>query len=481
MTLAQSTGDAGQSSSRRSASAKQHTKSDSLSLHRIATVLLIFDVATLFLSGAIPAALYSRISVSSLHHYIAVTIIGTLLFVLMAQILKAYDTERILKWNRTIGRAVVSLVMMFFTLIMAAVATKIVEDYSRVWFYSWIFASIGSIVFVRVVALALTEAKLARGAYLQRVLVISCVANSDPDIQLSLQADNRIRVVGTLTAANVDAVPDLAPYIQLLRPEVIVLELPWGQIEHANQKFRSLSHYALEVLILPETSVCMQNAIRLRRVGRQNLLQIMEPPLAAWDREIKRFADIVVAILALFLAAPLLMLVALAIKLESKGPVLFKQTRVGFNGDLIEVWKFRSMRIGDTDLHASRQTSRDDPRVTRVGRFIRRTSLDELPQFWNVLQGQMSVVGPRPHALKTSAEGEALDAIVDEYMARHRVKPGITGWAQVNGARGELHSREQVKQRLDYDLYYIEHWSVFFDIKIILITAMKVLFDAKAY
>jgi lipopolysaccharide/colanic/teichoic acid biosynthesis glycosyltransferase len=116
-----------------------------------------------------------------------------------------------------------------------------------------------------------------------------------------------------------------------------------------------------------------------------------------------------------------------------------------------------------------------------VGRFIRRTSLDELPQFWNVLQGTMSVVGPRPHALHTSAEGRALDALVEEYASRHRVKPGITGWAQINGARGELRSREQVKKRVDYDLYYIDNWSVLLDIKIILMTAVRVFYDPRAY
>jgi lipopolysaccharide/colanic/teichoic acid biosynthesis glycosyltransferase len=139
------------------------------------------------------------------------------------------------------------------------------------------------------------------------------------------------------------------------------------------------------------------------------------------------------------------------------------------------------MYVEGTDLHASRQTSKDDPRVTRVGRIIRRSSLDELPQFWNVLTGQMSVVGPRPHALQTSAGGQPLEAIAEQYPARHRVKPGITGWAQVNGARGELHSREQVIRRVNYDLFYIENWSVLFDLKIILMTAMRVFHDPNAY
>jgi Undecaprenyl-phosphate glucose phosphotransferase len=371
--------------------------------------------------------------------------------------------------------------MTFFVLILVAVATKVVEDYSRLWFYSWGLLSLSGVVAMRAVFLASAETMLAKGAYRQRALIVSCISDQADRVQLALEAGNQLHVVGTITAPSIDAVPDLESYIRELKLEVIVLNLPWAQFENATSKLKSLSHYALDVLVLPGTSACLQKAVRLRRLGRQTLLQIVEPPLADWDREKKRALDIIVASLGLLLCLPLLLLVALAIRIESKGPVLFKQMRVGFNGDLIEVWKFRSMYVGETDLHASRQTTQNDLRVTRVGRFLRRSSLDELPQFWNVLQGQMSVVGPRPHALKTSAGGQALELLVDEYISRHRVKPGITGWAQINGARGELCSRDQLKRRVDYDLYYIENWSVLFDIKIILMTFIKVLHDRKAY
>jgi Undecaprenyl-phosphate glucose phosphotransferase len=435
----------------------------------------------MLLSGAIPAFSYSAISAISVPQYLSAISVGTLLFVLVSWISNDYEAEQILNWRRTFRKATVSLLITFFILVLVGIATKATEAYSRVWFYAWIALSLGSLVFTRVALLIYAEARLSKGAYLQRALVVACVDNELNSAQLSLEADNRIRIVGTVCVPDANSVPDLEPYIRQLRPEIIVLNLPWAHLENAVSGLKTLSQYALEVLVLPQSSACMQKAIRLRRIGHQNLLQIMEPPLAAWDQERKRALDVVIATLALLLSSPLLILVALAIKLESKGPVLFRQMRVGFNGDMIEVWKFRSMRVEDTDLHASRQTSRDDPRVTRIGRFIRRTSIDELPQFWNVLQGQMSVVGPRPHALKTSAEGEALEKIAAEYMSRHRVKPGITGWAQVNGARGELRSRDQVKRRVAYDLYYIEHWSVFLDIKIILMTFMKVLYDSRAY
>jgi polysaccharide biosynthesis protein PslA len=452
-----------------------------LSIHRFISLVLVGDLTFFITSGVIPALFYDDISSTSLPQYSTAIVIGTLYFVLTSWISNDYSSEHLLEWHRTIRKVLISLSVTFFVLGLAGIATKVTEDYSRVWFYSWIVSSVITIVLSRVVLLASAEAKLAKGTYLQRALMVSCVDNSAGYDQPALETDNRIRIVGTVTERHIDSVPDLAPYIRQLRPQIIILNLPWTQIDAAISKLKSLSGYAIEVLVLPESSACMQRAIRLRHLGRQTLLQVMEPPLAARDQEKKRALDVIVASLALFLSFPLLLLIALAIKLESKGPVLFKQQRVGFNGDVIEVWKFRSMYVGDTDPHASRQTSRDDPRVTRVGHFIRRTSIDELPQFWNVLQGQMSVVGPRPHALKTSAEGEALEATVDEYMARHRVKPGITGWAQINGARGELRSREQLKRRVDFDLYYIEHWSVYLDVKIILTTVMKVLYDPCAY
>jgi lipopolysaccharide/colanic/teichoic acid biosynthesis glycosyltransferase len=173
--------------------------------------------------------------------------------------------------------------------------------------------------------------------------------------------------------------------------------------------------------------------------------------------------------------------IALAIKLGSSGPVLFKQKRQGFNNNLIEVWKFRSMHAQMEDPDCEVQTTRDDPRVTRLGRFLRRTSLDELPQLFNVLRGDMSIVGPRPHALATKADGQLFEEIVDSYAARHRVKPGITGWAQVNGWRGETDTLDKIRNRVEYDLYYIDNWSIWLDFFIIAKTVMVLFRDEKAF
>ena len=211
------------------------------------------------------------------------------------------------------------------------------------------------------------------------------------------------------------------------------------------------------------------------------LIDLIDKPITDWDVIVKWLFDKSVAALALLGLAPLMALVALAIKLDSRGPVLFRQKRYGFNNELIEVFKFRSMYVDQADANAARLVTKDDPRVTRVGRFIRKTSLDELPQLINVLKGELSLVGPRPHALQAKAADRLYHDVVDGYFARHKVKPGITGWAQINGWRGETDTPEKIQKRVEHDLYYIDNWSVFLDLYILLKTPFALLRGENAY
>jgi exopolysaccharide biosynthesis polyprenyl glycosylphosphotransferase len=208
---------------------------------------------------------------------------------------------------------------------------------------------------------------------------------------------------------------------------------------------------------------------------------VFDKPLGDWGSILKSIEDKVIAAIAVVLLAPVMALVALAIKLESRGPVFFKQKRYGFNNELIEVYKFRSMHNNMSDADAAKLVTKGDPRVTRVGRFIRRTSLDELPQFFNVLRGELSLVGPRPHATKAKAADRLYNDVVDGYFARHKVKPGITGWAQVNGWRGETDTAEKLQRRVDHDLYYIENWSLAFDLYILWRTPISLFNPENAY
>src|SRR5262249_19384924 len=207
-------------------------------------------------------------------------------------------------------------------------------------------------------------------------------------------------------------------------------------------------------------------------------LTVFERPMSGWNGVVKRLEDLVLSGAALLVFGPVMLFIAAAIWLESGGPVIFRQKRFGFSSNEITVYKFRTMVASAAGDPTSARARRNDPRVTRVGRFLRRTSLDELPQLINVLRGDMSLVGPRPHAI---SHNEYYANLIDDYLARHRVKPGITGWAQVNGLRGETDTVEKMQRRIDYDLYYIDRWSLSFDLKILLKTAMVGFVHRNAY
>lgn len=208
---------------------------------------------------------------------------------------------------------------------------------------------------------------------------------------------------------------------------------------------------------------------------------LIDQPLTAAEQAVKRVFDAVTSLLLLIFLAPLMLLTAALIRLESPGPVFFKQQRYGFGKKIIEVYKFRSMYHNMSDHMADRLTERDDPRVTRIGAFIRRFSIDELPQLFNVLRGEMSMVGPRPNPLNAKAGGELYDRVVDNFYTRYRVLPGITGWAQINGLRGNTDTKEKLVRRVEYDLYYIRHWSFWLDLKIVLLTPIASLEGENAF
>ena len=217
-------------------------------------------------------------------------------------------------------------------------------------------------------------------------------------------------------------------------------------------------------------------------IGKVPVIDLFDKPIAEWDIVVKTLFDRLVGALCLLFFAPVMLGVALAVKLDSRGPVLFRQKRYGFNNELIEVFKFRSMFTEQLDSKADKLVTRNDPRVTRVGRFIRKSSLDELPQLFNVVfKGNLSLVGPRPHAVHAKAADALYDEVVDSYFARHRVRPGITGWAQINGWRGETDTPEKIQKRVECDLFYIENWSIFLDLYVLLVTPFALMKTKNAY
>ena len=238
----------------------------------------------------------------------------------------------------------------------------------------------------------------------------------------------------------------------------------------------------MSVACAPATSNTSFKFLDVVPLGANNAVRFLRQPLSDGAVLLKRLFDLSGALFGLVLLSPFLLLVALLIKLDSPGPVLFRQKRFGFNNERIDVFKFRSLYHHQADPLAAKVVTKNDPRVTRVGRIIRKTSLDELPQLFNVVfKGNLSLVGPRPNAVQGKLQSRLFDEAVDGYFARHRVKPGITGWAQINGWRGEIDNEEKIQKRVEFDLYYIENWSPLFDLYILLKTPWALIKGENAY
>jgi Undecaprenyl-phosphate glucose phosphotransferase len=361
---------------------------------------------------------------------------------------------------------------------------------------AWYGASLALFVLSRLGMLAFFQHRVRRGHFIQRSVILGMTENAlrlaeqvhhRPDVVSGLIGyidDRRVHRLGEAPPRSLPRLGDTDALEQLVRDgrvDQILVALPanaQGRNEALAQRLRRLP---VQVLLIPDMSTFRFAHRELVAVGGVPMFVVAEPPLQGWAPLIKRCEDIALSLLALTALAPVMLLVARAVKLDSPGPVLFRQKRYGYNQRLIEVYKFRSMHHHLRDERADRQTGRGDPRVTRVGRLIRKTSLDELPQLLNVLGGSMSMVGPRPHATATKAANVLFEDAVEEYVARHRVKPGITGLAQVNGYRGETDTLEKIQRRVEYDLEYIENWSLWLDLSILLRTVPAVLSAKAAY
>jgi Undecaprenyl-phosphate glucose phosphotransferase len=276
-------------------------------------------------------------------------------------------------------------------------------------------------------------------------------------------------------------VADLVAFVRAAEIDMLIVTLPLNADRRIREVLKAVEVLPIDVRL---SDFADDPAFRRRstRSVSGGLIGVMARPLRLRQRLTKRAIDLVGATVALVMLSPLLALTALAIRLETPGPILFRQPRHGYNHRPVEVWKFRSMSIGDCDPAARRIVTRGDPRVTRVGRVIRRLSIDELPQLFNVLKGELSLVGPRPHALNAiSSRQESFEAIVDGYATRHKVRTGMTGWAQVNGWRGEIDDPDALRRRVEHELFYIENWSLWLDLRILALTPFRLLDTQNAY
>jgi Undecaprenyl-phosphate glucose phosphotransferase len=265
------------------------------------------------------------------------------------------------------------------------------------------------------------------------------------------------------------------------RIDVIAVALPLSAVQRISVILEELSSTVADVCLTTDLAGFAYRDDQFGSVGSNRVITVGENPLKDWRAVKKAGFDYVAGAIAVVISLPVFAVIALAIRLDSKGPILFVQPRIGFNNRKFNCYKFRTMYADMTDVMADRQTTRGDPRITRVGKWLRKFSLDELPQLLNVMNGSMSLVGPRPHAPNTKAADRLFNEVVQQYALRHRVKPGITGWAQVNGWRGETTTEEHIKNRVRYDLFYIDNWSLHFDIKIACLTILREIHSQHAF
>ena len=355
----------------------------------------------------------------------------------------------------------------------------------RTWPLLWAASSAALVAGSRVPLARLIRRWTANGRLARKVAIVGLGDFSREFIQRLHDEPNAYRIMGIYddrqsrlpsSQLGVEVRGSVDELVQRSREEkidVIVVALPLSAVDRIKAVMDQLASTVADIVLTTDLAGLRFSRTQFAGVGHNPVVLVREAPLKDWRALQKLALDYGVGVLALLILSPVLLVTALLIRLDSPGPALFKQPRLGFNNRMFLCYKFRSMHQASTDLLADRQTTRDDPRITKVGRVIRKLSIDELPQLLNVLNGTMSLVGPRPHAPNTKAADRLFTDVVRQYALRHRVKPGITGWAQVNGWRGETKTVEQIEQRVACDLFYIENWSIRFDLRIMLMTVLR--------
>jgi polysaccharide biosynthesis protein PslA len=363
--------------------------------------------------------------------------------------------------------------------------TEMSQDFSRTWAITWFFSALIGLILLRVFSYLQLRRWKRRGWLARTVAIVDLTGSGDRLARLLRSRHHQdVRLVGLFNGRSQPGsprgIPALIKLSRLIRIDEILLTVSRETAIPANAAIKSLSIVPTNIRLCPDTPETILTPLEVGTVFSIPTLTVVRRPIAGWHSVCKRAEDLLIGGTALLLLWPLIVLVAIAIRLDSSGPVFFRQDRLGFNNNAFCVWKFRTMVHSPAIVNESEipQARRGDPRVTRVGRWLRRSSLDEIPQLFNVLRGEMSLVGPRPHALPHNKQYAEL---IDNYLGRHRVLPGMTGLAQVNGYRGETEQLEKMERRVGLDLKYIENWSPLLDIQILLRTMLVLPLQKTAY
>ncbi|MBZ0216587.1 MAG: undecaprenyl-phosphate glucose phosphotransferase [Fimbriimonadaceae bacterium] len=449
------------------------------------------------LLGAAIFALYLLPAESSqIMFYASATIAISFVTTVIFEIFDLYNIQSLRYLFSHAGRVGAAWSISFALTLAVVFFTKLGDEFSRVWLASWYLSGLCFFSLFRVIMSMMVRKWTREGRLERRAVIVGGGPNGENLIKaLEASTNTDIRICGVFDDRSDERSPrviagypklgtisELVEFARRTRIDLLIVSIPVKAENRVIQLLKKLWVLPVDIRLSAHSNKLRFRPRSYSYIGNVPFLDVFDKPMADWDYVGKTIFDRVIGMLMLILLAPVMAAVAIAIKLDSKGPVLFKQKRYGFNNELIEVYKFRSMYTDQSDAKADRLVTKDDPRVTPVGRFIRKTSLDELPQLFNVVfKRNLSLVGPRPHAVHAKAADDLYDHVVDGYYARHRVIPGITGWAQINGWRGETDTPEKIERRVEHDLYYIENWSLMLDFYILFMTPFSLISNENAY
>lgn len=454
--------------------------------HGLINRLVLFCDAIMILLAAV--LFYVVFQFQSWKAIAVLSVVGGIVYTQILQVGRAYRVEHYGRALRQIGHIIVggvpaaALVALFYVALVPA------ENSSLSSLMGWWLMTAGALIFGRLVIVRLGMSLARRHAVLRRrVVLVGDEARARAFAQRCMEDDDGglFSFVGIFASKLSTAdeaggaelpvlgdVSDLLTFCQGDQVDVVVIVESWENPVNIGIITEQLHRVAADVLVELDPDAFNLRFARVTSIASERVLQVQQRPLKGSLGLLKAIEDYSVAILGLILVSPILLIAAIAIKLDSPGPIFFRQPRVGLNNKVFTVYKLRTMTVDPND-DGSLGTTKFNPRITRVGGLLRRLSIDELPQLLNVLQGDMSVVGPRPHVPNMQVAEDVRYETIREYLARYRMKPGITGWAQINGMRGGIHTVEKAERGAKLDLFYIENWTIWFDIRIILLTITK--------
>ncbi|MGL6042913.1 MAG: undecaprenyl-phosphate glucose phosphotransferase [Sandaracinobacteroides sp.] len=474
----------------------RHTARSAVPIDLVIFAVRVFEFVTVLLAGTVALSLWSElIEVSQTPVYGRAMLAGALIFALVAEIMGTYDVDCHFSLRKAWERVLGSWVVTGLFLVTIGFLVKVSEEFSRGWALTWFVTAAIMLAATRAAMTMWIRRLKGQGVFNSRVAIYGASAQGQK-LANYIRNSNRLTIslVGFFDDRRDGRVPvivdDLPVFgtsedlVAMIRDDLIdqvIVALPWSAEVRIQQVVQKLALTPVRIRLAPDLANFAFAHRPLVLLGDMPVITLFERPISGTDALVKRAEDVMITLGILFFAWPLMLLAAILVKLDTPGPVFFRQPREGFNNQRIDVLKFRSMTHDECQTDGIEQATKGDKRITRVGRIIRATSIDELPQLLNVLKGDMSLIGPRPHAPSTRAAGRPFQEVVQTYAARHKVKPGITGWAQVCGWRGETDTEDKLVKRLEHDLYYIENWSVTFDLYILLRTVFAVLFPKNAF